>query len=76
MQVLNRNSRGLAIDLKTEAGKEVVYKLVRNADIFMSNYERNSVKRLGLDYASLSRAQPPTHLRIRQRLRTGGAGQG
>jgi crotonobetainyl-CoA:carnitine CoA-transferase CaiB-like acyl-CoA transferase len=58
MQVLNRNSRGLALDLKTETGKEIVYRLVRDADIFMSNYERNSVRRLGLDYASLSRLNP------------------
>ena len=28
MQVLNRNSRGLAVDLKQEPGKEIVYKLV------------------------------------------------
>jgi crotonobetainyl-CoA:carnitine CoA-transferase CaiB-like acyl-CoA transferase len=58
MQVLNRNSRGLAVDLKQQSGKEIVYKLVRNADIFLSNYERNSVKRLGLDYATLSQLNP------------------
>jgi len=58
MQVLNRNSRGLAIDLKQEAGKEIVYKLVRDADVFMSNYERSSVRRLGLDYVTLSRLNP------------------
>ncbi len=58
MQVLNRNSRGLAIDLKQAPGKEIVYKLVRDADIFMSNYERSSVKRLGFDYATLSQINP------------------
>ena len=58
IQVLNRNSRGLAVDLKQEAGKEIVYKLVRNADIFMSNYERNSVRRLGFDYGTLSKLNP------------------
>jgi crotonobetainyl-CoA:carnitine CoA-transferase CaiB-like acyl-CoA transferase len=58
MQVLNRNTRGLAVDVKQEAGREIVHKLVRNADIFMSNYERNSVKRLGLDYATLSELNP------------------
>ena len=58
MQVLNRNTRGLAIDLKTETGKEAVYKLVRHSDIFMSNYERNSVRKLGLDYATLSEINP------------------
>jgi crotonobetainyl-CoA:carnitine CoA-transferase CaiB-like acyl-CoA transferase len=58
MQVLNRNSRGLAIDLKKVEGKAAVYKLIKQADIFMCNYERNSVKRLGLDYASLSQINP------------------
>ncbi len=58
MQVLNRNSRSLAIDLKQEEGKAAIYKLIKNADIFMCNYERNSVKKLGLDYATLSRINP------------------
>lgn len=58
MQVLNRNTRGLAIDVKKEEGREIVHKLVREVDIFMSNYERSSVKRLGLDYATLSELNP------------------
>ncbi len=58
MQVLNRNQRGMAIDLKKEPGREIVYKLIRNADIFMSNYERRSVKRLQLDYATLRQINP------------------
>ena len=58
MQVLNRNTRGIAVDLKQEAGRQIVHKLVQKADVFMSNYERNSVRRLGLDYATLSRVNP------------------
>ena len=58
IQGLNRNSRGLAIDVKQDPGREIVYKLVRGTDIFMSNYERNSVKRLGLDYSTLSQLNP------------------
>ena len=58
MQVLNRNTRGLALDLKQQSGKDIVYKLIRNADIFMSNYERNSVRRLGLDYETLGNINP------------------
>ncbi len=54
MQVLNRNQRGLAVDLKKESGRDVIYKLVQKADIFMSNYERGAVKRLKMDYATLS----------------------
>lgn len=58
IQLLNRNSKGLAVDLKTEAGREIVYKLVRKVDVFMSNYERNSVNKLRMDYATLSRLNP------------------
>ena len=58
IQVLNRNSRGLAIDLKKEAGKTAIYKLIKNADVFMCNYERNSIRRLGLDYPTLSKLNP------------------
>jgi crotonobetainyl-CoA:carnitine CoA-transferase CaiB-like acyl-CoA transferase len=58
IQVLNRNSRGLAVDIKQNSGREIVHKLVQKADIFMSNYERNSVRKLGLDYATLSKLNP------------------
>src|SRR5512137_495886 len=58
IQVLNRNSKGLAVDMKQEAGKDIVYKLLRNADIFLSNYERNAVRKLGFDYATLSKLNP------------------
>jgi crotonobetainyl-CoA:carnitine CoA-transferase CaiB-like acyl-CoA transferase len=58
LQVLNRNSKGLAIDLKKEQGRDAVYKLIENSDIFMSNYERNSVRKLGLDYTTLSKINP------------------
>ena len=58
LQVLNRNSKGLAIDLKKEQGRDVVYKLVQKTDIFLSNYERNSIRRLGLDYTTLSQINP------------------
>src|SRR5512139_686826 len=58
MQVLNRNARGLALDVKQPAGREAIYKLIERADIFLCNYERHSVRRLGLDYASLSKLNP------------------
>jgi crotonobetainyl-CoA:carnitine CoA-transferase CaiB-like acyl-CoA transferase len=58
IQVLNRNSKGLALDLKKLGGKEVLYKLVGNMDVFMCNYEVSSIKKLGLDYETLSRINP------------------
>jgi len=58
VQLLNRNKKGLAVDLKTEPGREILYKLVREADVFMSNYEANTLKKLKMDYETLSRLNP------------------
>ncbi len=58
VQMLNRNKRGLALDLKKPSGKEVLLKLVAESDVFMSNYESGALRRLGLDYAALSAINP------------------
>ena len=58
VQALNRNTKGLALDLKQEAGRDILYKLIRKVDVFATNYETNSVKKLKLDYASLSQINP------------------
>jgi len=57
-QILNRNKKSLAINLKTEPGREILYKLIEGADIFMSNYEVSSLEKLKMDYASLSKINP------------------
>jgi len=57
-QLLNRNKKGLALDLKTETGMEILYKLVERADVFMSNYERGALKNLKADYDSLKQINP------------------
>ena len=57
-QMLNRNKRGVAVDLKKERGREILYELVQRSDVFMSNYEMSALKGLGLDYASLSEINP------------------
>ena len=54
----NRNKRGMAIDLKRPEGRDIVYKLIEDADIFVSNIPLESLKRLGLDYSRLSAINP------------------
>jgi crotonobetainyl-CoA:carnitine CoA-transferase CaiB-like acyl-CoA transferase len=54
----NRSQKGIAIDLKKPAGKEAILKLVEKTDIFMTNYEVGAMKKLGMDYAALSRVNP------------------
>ena len=58
IQLLNRNKKGLAVNLKTESGKEILYKLVKAADVFMSNYELSTLKNLKMDYATLGQLNP------------------
>jgi crotonobetainyl-CoA:carnitine CoA-transferase CaiB-like acyl-CoA transferase len=57
-QMLNRNKRGVAVDLKKESGREILHELVERSDVFMSNYELSALRGLGLDYASLSEVNP------------------
>lgn len=57
-QVLNRNKKGMALDLKKKSGREILYRLIERADVFMSNYELSTLKKLKLDYASLSQVNP------------------
>lgn len=50
---VNRNKRSLAIDLKTEAGRQAVRKMARQADVIVENFRPGVMATLGLDYASL-----------------------
>ena len=55
---LNRNKRSLAVDLKTEQGKEVFRKLARTADVVVENLRPGTMTDLGLDYAVLRPINP------------------
>jgi len=57
-QMANRNKKDLAIDLKTDAGKEILHKLITKIDVFISNYELDSLNKLKLDYNTLSKINP------------------
>ncbi len=52
---LNRNKRSVAVDLKTDEGKQVFYKLVKEADVVISNFGPGVPERLGIDYETLSK---------------------
>ncbi len=49
----NRSKRSIAIDLRQQAGKDIVYKMVGEHDVFLTNYQAGSLQRLGLDYETL-----------------------
>jgi len=56
--VFNRNKRSFCIDLKSEAGKAVFHKVAGTADALIENFAPGTMKRLGLDYETLSKKHP------------------
>ena len=54
-QNLHRNKRSLTLNLKSDAGREVFYKLVEQADVVVENYRPDVKNRLGADYETLSK---------------------
>ncbi len=55
---LNRNKKSIAIDLKSERGKEILNKLIISADVFIENFAPGTIERLGFDYEKLSLLNP------------------
>ena len=51
--ILNRNKRGTAINMKSEAGKAVLLKMLGKADVVIENFRVGTMERLGLGYESL-----------------------
>ena len=55
---LNRNRRGICLDLKSPAGREALVRLVQGADAFIEGYRPGAMDRLGLGYDDLSAVNP------------------
>lgn len=55
---LNRSKESVCIDLKSEAGREVFYDLVRHADVVFDNFGAGVPKRLKIDHATLAAINP------------------
>ena len=53
--LFNRNKKSLAIDLHSAQGREVVLRLIATADIVSENFKTETMQKLGLDYATLSK---------------------
>lgn len=52
------NKRSITLDLKTEAGREVLKKLVATADVMVENYRPGAFEALGLGYEAMSKINP------------------
>ncbi|MFL5761961.1 MAG: CaiB/BaiF CoA transferase family protein [Thermomicrobiales bacterium] len=56
---INRNKRSVALDLKSERGREALWKLIERADVVVENFSPGTVDRLGFGYEAV-RARVPT----------------
>ncbi|MBI3799122.1 MAG: CoA transferase [Deltaproteobacteria bacterium] len=52
---LNRNKKGVCVNLKEKAGQELVRRLAKSADVFIEGYTAGVMERLGLSYDTLCR---------------------
>src|SRR5258707_1507474 len=57
--MMNRNKKGIALDLKTPGGAKVLRRLIGSADLLAENFAPGVMDRLGFRYAPLSKEPPP-----------------
>ena len=56
--MMNRNKKGIALDLKTPGGAKVLRRLIESADVLVENFGPGVMDRLGFGYADISKAHP------------------
>ena len=56
--IMNRNKRGIALNLKTDEGREVLTRLLKNADVVIENYRRGTMEKMGFGYETLHALNP------------------
>ena len=56
--MMNRNKRGIVVDLKTVGGKQVARRLFADVDVVIENYRKGTMELLGLGYETLRQANP------------------
>jgi crotonobetainyl-CoA:carnitine CoA-transferase CaiB-like acyl-CoA transferase len=54
----NRNKKSLAVDVKDPRGREIVLRLLADADVFSENFKGGTMDKLGFGYGALSRLNP------------------
>ena len=56
--MMNRNKRGLALDLRSDDGKAAFKRLAEGADVFIENYRKGAADHYGVGYAAMQAANP------------------
>lgn len=55
---MNRNKRSIAVDLRTDEGKEIVGRLAKTADVLIENFRPDVMGKIGLGYEALRKINP------------------
>lgn len=56
--MMNRNKRGIAVNLKNDDGKKVLLRLIESADVLTENYRKGAMERMGLGFETLQKLNP------------------
>lgn len=56
--MMNRNKRGIALDLRREEARAVLWRLIERADVLVENYRKGTLDRLGFAYEAAARRNP------------------
>ena len=54
----NRNKKSIGLNLRSEEGRQIFYRLAQQADVIVEGYRPGVVKRLGVDYATIDKLNP------------------
>ena len=56
--MMNRNKRGISLNLKANKAQKILLKLLSNADVLIENYRKGTMEKLGLSYDTLQEINP------------------
>jgi crotonobetainyl-CoA:carnitine CoA-transferase CaiB-like acyl-CoA transferase len=56
--MMNRNKRGLALDLKTDSGRAALHRMIAQADVFIENYRKGAMEHYGIGWEDMHKANP------------------
>ena len=56
--IMNRNKRGIALDLKSKQGVNVFKKMVKKSDVVIENFRKGTLEKLGIGYKVLKKINP------------------
>jgi len=56
--MMNRNKRGIVINVKSEEGRSVLLRMIEQADVLIENYRKGTMEKLGLGYDRLKQVNP------------------